>query len=155
MAASHDHSIFVDGCAAADEIAALTARLQAAEKMYENSQRTVAEMTGAYEAMESERDDAVKRLQAAEAALRDAMEMSARSGDARIHAAAERDDARRRLEAVEGAAKHLVDRLDAVHADARYAAVWHIAQMHVGPYLGPMYAAELNALRTALTEPTR
>lgn len=30
MAASHDHSIFVDGCAAADEIAALTARLQAA-----------------------------------------------------------------------------------------------------------------------------
>jgi len=51
------------------------------------------------------------------------------------------------------AAQALLDRLTAVHADPAYESVWVVSQMHVGPYAGPTYTEELDALRRALAEP--
>ena len=50
------------------------------------------------------------------------------------------------------AAQALLDRLTAVHADPAYESVWVVSQMHVGPYAGPTYTEELDALRRALAE---
>lgn len=47
----------------------------------------------------------------------------------------------------------LVDRLDVVHDDPRYRAVWELNQLRNGPYIGPNYWAELNAARAVATEP--
>jgi hypothetical protein len=52
--------------------------------------------------------------------------------------------------AVISAARALLERLDLVHADDRYKAVWEIAQLHIGPYTGLQYESELLALRKAL-----
>ncbi len=44
----------------------------------------------------------------------------------------------------------LVNRLDAVHADPTFMAVWEVAQAHRGVYLGPTYIHELLAARSWL-----
>jgi hypothetical protein len=46
----------------------------------------------------------------------------------------------------------LVDRLDFIHDDDKFKSVWIVNQLHVGPYTGPTYEAELNAAR-ALAHP--
>ena len=45
-----------------------------------------------------------------------------------------------------------VNKLDAIHDDPAYKSVWRINQIHVGPYTGPTYAAELAAARAVLLE---
>lgn len=55
---------------------------------------------------------------------------------------------------VEGVAKALGDliaRLDYVHADERYMAVWIMYAIHGGKYIGPKYDQELEAARNVLT----
>jgi hypothetical protein len=47
-------------------------------------------------------------------------------------------------------ATQLVERLDFVHAHPAYEAVWSTAMLCLGPYLGPKYKDELEALRLAL-----
>lgn len=54
------------------------------------------------------------------------------------------------LQAALAAAAALVARLDAVHADPRYQAVWAMYQIHGGQYTEPKYETELAALRDAL-----
>ena len=49
----------------------------------------------------------------------------------------------------------LITKMDSVHADPRYVSVWGISQMHIGPYDGPEYDAELNAAREALVRVKR
>ena len=46
--------------------------------------------------------------------------------------------------------KALVERLDFVHETPAYKSVWVINHLHVGPYSGPTYEAELNAAREAV-----
>jgi hypothetical protein len=46
----------------------------------------------------------------------------------------------------------LVNKLDQIHEDPAYKSVWIIHQMHVGPYRGPTYVAELDAARAALKD---
>jgi hypothetical protein len=48
------------------------------------------------------------------------------------------------------AAQGLVDRLDYIHADPAYKSVWTVSQLHVGPYQGPTYEADLVKLRSVL-----
>lgn len=43
--------------------------------------------------------------------------------------------------------KALIDKIDEVHLDSRYAAVWHLARLHGCEYDGPTYTNEFNALR--------
>jgi hypothetical protein len=50
------------------------------------------------------------------------------------------------------AAKRLVAKIDVVIADPTYERVWVGAQLHEGPYQGPQYDDELDALRAALRE---
>jgi hypothetical protein len=47
------------------------------------------------------------------------------------------------------ALRGLVDRLDDVHIDPAYKAVWEIHQLHAGPYAGPTYVADLEKARAA------
>ena len=54
-------------------------------------------------------------------------------------------------EALEG----LVRRLEEVHADAAYQAVWQIAQLHVGPYRGLTYVDALARAAAVLGEGRR
>jgi hypothetical protein len=54
------------------------------------------------------------------------------------------------MERVCEAARRLADRLIVVHGDKRYASVWTISQLHVGPYSGPTYTRELDDLDAAL-----
>ncbi len=58
----------------------------------------------------------------------------------------------RELLALKTAFLALVDRLDEIHQDPAYMAVWTVHQMHVGPYRGPTYVAELVAARAALKD---
>lgn len=51
------------------------------------------------------------------------------------------------------ALKGLVEKLDAIHKNARYQAVWECAQFSMGPYTGPDYAKELEQARAALAAP--
>ena len=44
----------------------------------------------------------------------------------------------------------LCNKLDAVHADEKYASVWFVSQLHQGPYGGPTYTEELVAAKAAL-----
>jgi uncharacterized protein YhaN len=48
------------------------------------------------------------------------------------------------------ALQSLCDRLDKVHDDPNYAAVWRVSQIHIGQYTGPTYWNELAAARAAL-----
>jgi hypothetical protein len=57
---------------------------------------------------------------------------------------------KRTRDLIEIALRALVARLDAVHADPRYAMVWQLSQLHCGPYVGPQYIGELEAARHAL-----
>lgn len=50
------------------------------------------------------------------------------------------------------AAKALLVKLDEVHADPRYQAVWTLARIHSAPYGGPTYTEEVAALRSALSD---
>jgi hypothetical protein len=59
-------------------------------------------------------------------------------------------DALARVAALETAGRALVEKLDAVHADGKYQAVWQISALHVGCYNGPQYGEELDELRAAL-----
>lgn len=52
------------------------------------------------------------------------------------------------------AARALVAKLNEVHADPRYMAIWYLAAAHGAPYDGPKYEAELQALTAALAERT-
>lgn len=54
-------------------------------------------------------------------------------------------------EALVEALSALVEKLDLVHDDPRYEAVWTISQLHAGPYTGPQYDKELEAGRLALS----
>lgn len=45
------------------------------------------------------------------------------------------------------AARDLIRKMDAIHDDPKYRAVWENAQLRQGPYSGPKYADELQALR--------
>jgi len=54
------------------------------------------------------------------------------------------------LEQTVRAANALVTKLRVVHDDARYERVWHVAQTKLGPYTGPKYDTEMEALRAAL-----
>ena len=47
-------------------------------------------------------------------------------------------------------AKKLVAKLDAVHADPKYRAVWTNAEIHGMRYSGPRYDDELESLREVL-----
>jgi hypothetical protein len=49
------------------------------------------------------------------------------------------------------AAQALVDRLEFIHADPAYMAVWTSNHIHNGPYSGPQYKNELDDLKAALT----
>jgi len=51
---------------------------------------------------------------------------------------------------IEHAARALRDRLKAIHDDPVYQSVWTVNQIHTGPYKGPTYTAELEALDRAL-----
>lgn len=64
----------------------------------------------------------------------------------------ERDEARKDA-AFEGLArlKKLVEKLEAVHADPRYLAVWQSYMIHGGRYTEPTYTAELEAAKAFLT----
>lgn len=53
------------------------------------------------------------------------------------------------------AAKKLRDKMQATYSDPRYMNVWAIAQAHVGPYTGPDWIAEAEALAAALAEEGR
>ena len=55
-----------------------------------------------------------------------------------------------RISTLEAALRGLVDRLDIVHADSKYRAVWTLHMIHNGPYDGPKYKDELDAARKAL-----
>jgi len=57
-------------------------------------------------------------------------------------------------ERIEGALRGLVSRLDAIHDDPAYQSVWTVSQLHVGPYRGPTYVAELATARAALAGKT-
>ncbi len=48
------------------------------------------------------------------------------------------------------AAQALVDQIDLVHADPENIAVWIYSDLHRGPYSGPQYNNELNALKQVL-----
>jgi len=62
----------------------------------------------------------------------------------------ERDAAREDSTRLVDALTTLVSRLDAVHADPRYIAVWFSYQIHGGQYTDPTYHDELKAARAAL-----
>lgn len=73
---------------------------------------------------------------------------------------AEVDDRRRdwvaaevRADAAERALRVLVEKLEAVHADPRFVAVWFSFQNHGGRYTEPTYTAELDAAKAALASP--
>lgn len=51
------------------------------------------------------------------------------------------------------AATALAATLRAIHEDDLYKGVWLMAQLHQGPYAGPTYTAELEALEAALPSP--
>jgi hypothetical protein len=93
--------------------------------------------------VEKERDDLRLRVESVEAACREDAEISTKKS-ARMTA---------RSEAVERAAEALRARLDFVHGNSIYMGVWEIAQLHRGPYRGPTYIAELEALASALALP--
>lgn len=48
------------------------------------------------------------------------------------------------------AALALVEKMDEVGNDPAYLGVWTLAQLHLGPYKGPQYVKELEALKAAL-----
>lgn len=48
------------------------------------------------------------------------------------------------------AAMSLVGKLKIIHELEEYKAVWHCAQIHRGPYKGPKYDKELEALEAAI-----
>jgi predicted amino acid-binding ACT domain protein len=50
-------------------------------------------------------------------------------------------------------AKALVDKMDMIHEDRDFNEVWRVAQFRRGPYTGPTYKQELDALRSALAGP--
>jgi hypothetical protein len=50
------------------------------------------------------------------------------------------------------AAQALSDRLEVVHNDDSYRAVWSLSHAHCGGYTGPRYDTELAELRRALTD---
>lgn len=52
--------------------------------------------------------------------------------------------------ALRDAAEKLIAKLDVVHAHPAYSGVWGFAQSHFGPYTGPQYKDELDALREAV-----
>jgi hypothetical protein len=56
--------------------------------------------------------------------------------------------------AVRDACAALVKKLDEVHDDLNYKAVWYLYNAHGGTYRGPTYYDELNRAREALKEPT-
>jgi hypothetical protein len=60
-----------------------------------------------------------------------------------------RNNAERLLD-VARKARALSDKLEAIHDDPRYQAVWMSYQVHGGNYLEPTYMNELDALRKAL-----
>ena len=70
--------------------------------------------------------------------------MGEHSGDAMV------EDLQERISTLEAALRGLVDRLDVIHADPKYRAVWEIYMIHQGPYSGPQYGDELEIARKAL-----
>lgn len=48
------------------------------------------------------------------------------------------------------AARNLVDKMETIDNDPRYMNVWEIAQLHLGPYAGPQYKEEFDAVNAAL-----
>ena len=50
------------------------------------------------------------------------------------------------------ALRTLVEKLDAVHADPRFQAVWTSYMVHGGRYTEPRYDKELSAAKAALTD---
>jgi hypothetical protein len=58
-----------------------------------------------------------------------------------------------RDEEIRRKAKALVEKIEAIHADNRYRAVWEVAFVHGYKYDGPQYVEELSALKTALAQP--
>lgn len=53
---------------------------------------------------------------------------------------------------IETLARRLVEKMDLIHNDSAYRSVWFSAPLHQGPYTGPQYVEEINALREALKE---
>lgn len=51
-----------------------------------------------------------------------------------------------------GVLRTLVDKLEAVHADPRYAAVWTLYAVHGGHYTEPKYEQEFNDAKKALAD---
>lgn len=62
---------------------------------------------------------------------------------------------RNRVTALSHVVRRLLDRLEHVHADPRYIAVWQCAQTHFGPYEGPQYHTEMETAREVLNEEPR
>ncbi len=58
------------------------------------------------------------------------------------------------LARVEVTARELCDRLHYVHGSSEYKAVWELAHIHYGPYVGPTYLEELQAATESLKEET-
>ena len=54
--------------------------------------------------------------------------------------------------ALRAALQVLVNKLEVVHADKRYEAVWVMYEIHGGHYSGPKYADELAAAKQSLIE---
>jgi hypothetical protein len=59
---------------------------------------------------------------------------------------------RAEIKALREAAQALSDRLEVVHNDDSYRAVWSLSHAHCGGYTGPRYDTELAELRRALTD---
>lgn len=57
-----------------------------------------------------------------------------------------------RMSAAVEAAQAFVDRLKFIHEHPAYKSVWMVNQAHCGPYDGPQYSDELEALETALAK---
>jgi DNA repair exonuclease SbcCD ATPase subunit len=60
------------------------------------------------------------------------------------------DDMREENSRLRAALEKLLNAMETVHADERYKAVWTISFLHIGPYVGPTYVAELEAARAAI-----
>lgn len=56
----------------------------------------------------------------------------------------------RRIEELETVLRKLVSKLDVLHADSQYKAVWTLYHAHGGRYSGPTYTEELASARAAL-----
>jgi hypothetical protein len=77
-------------------------------------------------------------------------DLAALKADSRNFWKLDAEKARDELATLKALATSLCDRMEVVHNDRRYFAVWQNAQNHMGKYEGPTYTDELGALQDAV-----